>query len=920
MTESTDTTLPKPSAQDGSTTSDLASEGDRPGGQKSATSVGQRDETGLPRTLDGLTPAMRQYVEQKRRIGDAILLFRMGDFYETFYGDAELCARVLGITLTARNKAEDPIPLAGIPFHALDGYLKKLVDAGYKVAISEQLEDPKQAKGVVKRDIVRIVTPGTLTDEALLDAGRDNVLAAVCADKDRIGIAFVELAGGHFEVVNCHEQEVLDELVRMKPAELLLPESPSDAIARVGQQLSQLCGTTLAKRSDFDFGQREAESRLFEHFGVSTLSGFGFEQMTPALRSAGAVIAYLAETQQTSVDHIVSIRQRVPSDHLLIDHSSWIALEIERTVRSGDRDGTLLAAMDRTVYPVGRRRIRQWLRQPLIDGAMLEQRYDAVQHFVHDAGGRDGLRQTLKSMADLERIAARVALHRAGPRDLAGLQRSLAILPQIAASLEETQVKLLQSYAGGLCGLDELAETLRDCMTDDPPTHTREGGFIADGFDEELDRLRGLKKDAHAWLSAYQVREAERTGLPNLKVGFNRVFGYYIELPRSAKDQVPADFVRRQTLKNAERYITDELKQYETEILSADEKALQLEQGIFDRLLRQTAEHVAALLRAAESLACLDVIMGFAHLAEDRRFVRPTISEEPCLEVEEGRHPVLDQSLGDGFVPNDTEMDDRASRVFVITGPNMAGKSTYIRQVALLTLMAQVGCFVPARRMSFSLADRIFARIGASDEIMRGHSTFMVEMTEAANILHNATSKSLVVLDEIGRGTSTFDGLALAWAMTEHLASQVKARCLIATHYHEMTELSELLEGVRNLNVAVREYPAAKDREEGVVFLHKIIPGAANKSYGIHVARLAGMPKPVVDRSREVLAELEGHLAREVQRPAMTSKKTRDDGQFLLFQNSHEELLQELKDANPDEMTPLEALARLAEWKKRFDA
>lgn len=873
----------------------------------------------MPPSLDGLTPAMRQYVEQKRRVGDAILLFRMGDFYETFYGDAELCARVLGITLTARNKDKDPIPLAGIPFHALDGYLKKLVDAGYKVAISEQLEDPKLAKSVVKRDVVRIVTPGTLTDDALMDAGRDNVLAAICSDKGGIGIAFVELARGYFEVVDSREEEALDELVRVRPAELLLPEDCDERLRRIARQLQALCGTATANRSAFDFGSREAESTLHEHFGVVTLSGFGFDEMSRGLRAGGAVIAYLTETQQTSVSHIVAVSRRVPDDHVLIDHSTWIALEIERTVRSGDRAGTLLSAVDRTVYPVGRRRIRHWLRHPLIDGDELSARHDAVSFLLQDRPARDAFRTTLKSMPDLERIAARVALRRAGPRDLGGLQRSLDELPAARSKLVETRVPCLVSLANQLEGLEDLAGALRDSMMEDPPAHTRDGGYIADGFDEELDRLRGLKKDANAWLSAYQLREVERTGLANIKVGFNRVFGYYLELPHSAKDQVPPDFVRRQTLKNAERYITDELKQYETEVLSAEEKALKREQDIFEQLLDRAGAHVTALIRVADALAKLDVLGGFAELAEERRYVRPVFTEECSLEITEGRHPVLDQSLGDGFVPNDTLMNGSSDRVFVITGPNMAGKSTYIRQVALLSIMAQVGCFVPARRMTMSLVDRVFARIGASDEIMRGQSTFMVEMTEAANILHHATSRSLVVLDEIGRGTSTFDGLALAWAITEHLAAGIKCRCLIATHYHEMTELSELLSGVRNLNVAVREYPGAQDREEGIVFLHKIVPGAADKSYGIHVARLAGLPKQVVSRSREVLAELEGHLEREVQRPTMTRKKDRDDGQFMLFQNSHEELLRELKDADPNHMTPLEALTRLADWKKRFD-
>ncbi|MHC5110836.1 MAG: DNA mismatch repair protein MutS [Planctomycetota bacterium] len=843
-------------------------------------------------STQGLTPAMRQYVEQKKRVGDAVLLFRMGDFYESFWDDAKLCARVLGITLTARNKDKDPIPLAGIPFHALDGYLKKLVDAGYKVAISEQLEDPRHAKGVVKRDVVRIVTAGTLTDESLLDEGSVNILAAVCIRDDYAGMACVELAGGRFEVIDCPTEDLLDELVRARPAELLIDDQRDPRCEQLLDTMRQLCGTTGSRHAAHEFSSYQAEQTLLNHFGVSTLSGFGFEQVTPALAAAGAVISYLAETQKTTLDHIVSLRRRNTADHLLIDHNSWCALEIEFTIRGGSREGSLLAAIDRAIHPLGRRRMRQWLRRPLVDQRQIGARQDGVQLLVQDESTRAGLRDALREMADVERIAARVALNRASPRDLAGLARSLKAMPRIADPLKDSGVEIL---AG-------------------------EGGYIGDGFDDELDRLRGLRKDANTWLSAYQVREMERTGIANLKVGFNRVFGYYIEIPHSGKDKVPNDFVRRQTLKNAERYITDELKQHETEVLTAEDRANERELALFEDVIAQTKTRVPDLLEAADAIGRIDALGGLAEIAVQQRFVRPEISDETCLVIEDGRHPVLDQVLGDGFVSNDTKISRADGRVFVITGPNMAGKSTYIRQVALLTLMAQMGSFVPAARMRFSLADRIFARIGASDEIMRGQSTFMVEMTEAANILHNATARSLVVLDEIGRGTSTFDGLALAWAITEHLANRIQSRCLIATHYHEMTELSELLEGVRNFNVAVKEYPAAPDREEGVVFLHRIVPGAANKSYGIHVARLAGLPMPVVTRSREVLKELEDNFAREARSPGLTKGKTRNDSQLSLFAPPVDDLSSELRNVDPQNITPMEALKLLADWKERFDS
>ncbi len=916
----------------------------------------------LPTDLAALTPAMRQYVEQKRRVGEAVLLFRMGDFYETFWGDAIRCATVLGIALTSRNKGSDnPVPLAGIPYHALDGYLKKLVDAGYKVAISEQLEDPKQAKGVVKRDVVRIVTAGTLTDETLLSATDNNTLASICVRNKEVGLALVELAGGRFEVVDVSPDGLPDQLVRERPAELVIDDDRDDATERLAADLHETCGTTITRRPRHEFSTFQAEQSLKAHFGVATLAGFGFEQMTAGLRAAGCLVQYLAETQQTAIKHITAIRRRDASAFMQIDQSTWRSLEIERTLRSGATEGTLLHAIDRTVHPIGARCLRRWLRTPLTDRSAILARQRAIGFLIEDELRRVRLRRHLRGLADIERIASRVALRRCSPRDLAALGKALGALPALRTELdavssdpvvpalpltpgpatdsratgqhaagnaeaptnsvdppENEDRNLLGSIHRDLSGLDELGSMLTAALQEDTPLSPHDGGIFRDGYDAELDRLRGIGRDGRTWLAAFQQRVVEQTGIASLKVGFNRVFGYYVEVPHSAKGQVPPDFVRKQTIKNAERYITDELKTYEQEVLTAQERANDLEHRLFEGLCQTVSEHVEVLLRAADAVGRLDALTGLAELAVQRRYVRPDMVDDIALDIRNGRHPVLDHTFGDEFVPNDCVMNGDDAYVFVITGPNMAGKSTYIRQVALLTLLAQVGSYVPASSMTFSLVDRLFARVGSADEIMRGHSTFMVEMTEAANILHHATRRSLVVLDELGRGTSTFDGVALAWAITEHLTGAIGCRSLIATHYHELIELEGLLRGVRNYNVAVRELPADRGDDNGLAFLHKIVEGGASKSYGVHVARLAGVPRAVVNRARDVMDELQRGFERESRTPELSRKRTKDDAQLPLFKDPGEELIECLRALDPDQTTPMEALSKLKAWKERF--
>ncbi len=869
----------------------------------------------------GPTPAMRQYTDQKRQVGDAILFFRMGDFYETFYEDAQTISGVLGIALTSRSTGIDgqPIPLAGIPYHALDNYLTKLVRAGFRVAISEQMEDARLAKGVVQREVVRIVTAGTLVDEALLDERAENVLAAVCEGPDGVGVTSVELASGRFEAFSVQAAGALDELVRLGPSELLIDEdiaagSAADSLAR---ELHAVCGCALTRRPAREFHEYNAQRSLLDQFKVATLAGFGFDAIDASLQAAGAIIAYLKETQKTALVHISRVSRRVGDRFVHLDHNSWRSLEIDRTLRGGQRQGSLLAAVDRTVHPIGARQLRRWICAPLRATDEIVARQEAVGYLTEREATRRNLRLTLKGMADVERIAARVALARATPRDLAGLGATLNLLPELRRHLGDTLPTLLADLADALGGLDDLAALLDQAIRPDAPHTLREGGIIQPGYDAELDRLHTVGRDGQSWLARYQQQQIQATGITGLKVGFNKVFGYYIEVSHAHQDRVPADYVRKQTVKNAERYITDELKQFETEALTAEEKARDLEAALFERIRARTAERIDALLRVASAIGHIDVLAGLAELAVRQRYVRPALTTDPVLHIDGGRHPVLEQTLADGFVPNDCRLHGDQARLFVITGPNMAGKSTYIRQVALIVLLAQTGSFVPADAMTFCPVDRIFARVGASDEIARGQSTFMVEMTEAANILNNATPRSLVVLDELGRGTSTFDGLSLAWAITEHLANKTRCLTLMATHYHELTQLSELLDGVANYNVAVRE-TADADGGESIVFLHRIVPGGTDKSYGLHVARLAGVPKQVIARGREVLDELERGFERETKTPQLSRQRTKAEHQMMLFADPADQIAKELEALDLDETTPLEAMAKLKELQEKL--
>ena len=862
---------------------------------------------------------MKQFHKFKQQHPDSILFFRMGDFYETFYEDAKTCSKVLGLTLTSRSKATNPIPLAGVPYHAVDGYLKKMLQAGYKVAVCEQVEDPKTAKGVVKRDVVRIVTPGTLTDDMLLTAKEDNFLCAVSmGTKHKAAISWVDISTGHFFAQELPEDRLLDELLRLSPAECLLADRRGELFEaetkKLVSDITQLTNAVVTERPGWYFDPYQARQRLLKHFGTATLEGFGISDGEDGLICpAGAVIEYLNETQKTTLGHIRNLKKISRQNFLQIDPTSLRSLEILRTIRTESTKGSLLDSLDETITGMGGRMFRNWLCMPLCDLGAIARRQDAVEDIKNIDGILSELRKLLSNISDTERIAARISTFRASPRDLVALTSTLRQIPQLRGILEQFGSELLINLAGKCDSMDELADLLESAIKPEPPSHLRDGGVIKTGFSEELDRLRSISTDGRSWLQDYQKQQSERTGIANLKIGFNKVFGYYIEINHSAADKVPVDYVRKQTIKNAERYITEKLKEFETQALSADDKALELEQQLFEQLRRQSAQYVNRLQQLADTIAQCDCLTGLAYLARRRNYIRPKLTPGREFIINEGKHPVLSEMLGAQFVPNDIALTGAAGDILIITGPNMSGKSTYIRQVALLVLMAQTGSFIPAKDAEIGLVDRIFTRVGASDELVRGQSTFMVEMTETANIINNATDKSLVILDEVGRGTSTYDGLSLAWAITEHIAGKIKCRTLFATHYHELTELAELFGNVKNCNVAVREWM------DEVVFLHKILPGGTDKSYGIHVAKLAGLPKTILERSKEILEELESTFQKEATGEHLSKHKTKEPDKDSLFVQKHKSVLEKLGSTDVNNLTPIEAINLLNQIKNEIN-
>jgi DNA mismatch repair protein MutS len=872
---------------------------------------------------------LRQYLELKAAHADAVLLYRMGDFYEMFFEDARRAAPILEVQLTARQKGTDnETPMCGVPYHALETYLGKLLAAGLKVAICDQVEDPAQAKGLVKREVIRVVTPGTVSDPELLDGKEENLLGALVWDGEAGGGAFLDLSTGSFFVRRWSAaEEGMEDLALLRPRELLfhgargLDGFPGEIVGWAERECP--CRTVLAE--DRLFEPRRAGELLLRQFGTSTLRGFGLYDGESVVRAAAAALAYAQETQKSELAHVRGLAVQEARDRLILDASTLSNLEVFRSQRAevgggARRRGTLLAVLDRTVTAPGGRTLREWLRRPLVDPEAIAERHRAVGELAADNPRRDRLRERLSRVGDPERLLTRAVLGTMTPREAAGLRDGLAEVPAILATLSEIITRADAPLLVQIAATDALAglhaELVR--MLEEAPAPTlQDGGVIAQGVDPDLDQFRSLARDSKRHILALETRERERTGISSLKIRYNKVFGYYLEVTRANQERVPADYIRKQTLVNAERYVTPEIKELEEQILSAEERQIALEQDFFRRLVGTIAEAAAGLTALASAVATLDALASFAEVAARHRYVRPIMGTlgGPII-IREGRHPVVEQASRDAFVPNDTELDGETAQIVLLTGPNMGGKSTYLRQVALIVLMAQAGSFVPADEAVIGAVDRIFTRVGASDDLARGESTFMVEMIETANILRHSTERSLVILDEVGRGTATFDGLSLAWAIVEYLHEHRRPKTLFATHYHELTELASLLARVVNRTMAVKEW------EERIVFLRRVVPGSADKSYGLHVARLAGLPPGVIERAGEILANLESQeydltgtprLARGSRAP-----ETDQPAQLTLFAPPEQVVASILRDLDVERMTPLGALNLLHSLKSRL--
>ena len=870
-----------------------------------------------------VTPMLRHYLETKAQHPDAILFYRLGDFYEMFFEDAKTASKVLGITLTSRNSKDDEnrIPLCGVPHHAAATYLAKLVRAGYKVAVCEQMEDPKLAKGVVKREVVKVVTPGLITEEGLLDDKSNVFVAAVAPPLGKgvgtWGVSLLDLSTGEFLVGECEGAEAtVDEICRLAPAELVYPEGDHPALPALVQELNQTMSLCLTRRRDDDFAPEGGRERLLAHFGTTSLVGFGCEGMTAGVRAAGALFAYISETQKADLSHIERLTPLAPEALLIIDDSSRRNLEITQTIVGGKRKGSLLDTLDFTQTPMGARLLKKSLLFPLQETQRINRRLDTVSLLVHDPELREELRAALTRVYDLERLTGRLVLGSGNARDLTALKLSLAQLPALKARLAEVRTTILAEIGEELDPLTDLHDLLTQSIREDAPVTLRDGHLIREGFHPELDELVTILTDGKRLILDLESQERQRSGINTLKVGFNRVFGYYLEVSRTQLANVPEWFIRKQTLANGERFITPELKEFEAKVLGAEERRVDLEYELFIRIRTQVAGESARILKAASHLARLDLYCSLAEAARRLRYVRPTVDDGEEIVIEEGRHPVIEVSLPPGrFVPNDIALDQTMNEVLIITGPNMAGKSTVLRQTALIVLMAQVGSFVPAARARIGVVDRIFTRVGAMDNLRQGQSTFMVEMNETANILNNATERSLVILDEIGRGTSTFDGLAIAWAVTEDLVNKNGrgVKTIFATHYHELTELAITNPRIKNFNIGVREW------NNTIIFLHKLLTGGASRSYGIQVAALAGVPAPVITRAKELLHNIEKGELNQYGKPNIAQhgvdKGPEGPCQLPLFATDTDPVHIKLEGIEPDRLTPIEALTLLYELK-----
>ena len=890
--------------------------------------------------MTDLTPLMKQYREIKRQHLDAILLFRMGDFYEMFDQDAVTASKVLEITLTARNKSKGiETPLCGFPYHAAEGYIAKLIRRGFKVAVCEQVEDPKLAKGIVKREVIRVVTPGTVLDSNLLDAKDNNYLASLYPSKEGFGLAFLDISTGDFIVAEVDGKSNLAELdtlfSRLTPREIVIPKG-YQADIRLSNLLHQYT-RALNTYDDWTYDRITAQRTLLDHFKTASLDGFGCGMMKDGISAAGAALRYIEDTQKKNLSNIRHLKPFYSRAYMVLDATCQRNLELVRNNYDNSGTGTLLSILDCTVTSMGGRKLREWMLNPLMDVREIELRHDTVGEFKEGYQLRSELRTALGAVHDLERLISRISLGVANARDLLALKHSVTGLPRVKGLIAGCESRLVYDIQEGWDQLEDVFQLIESAIHDDPPHTLREGRLIKKGYDKELDALHVISSDGKGWIAGIERRERERTGISSLKVSYNRVFGYYIEVTKSNLADVPHDYIRKQTLANAERFVTPELKEYEDKVLGAEDKILNLEYRLFQLVQDSIASQTARIQDMARRLALLDCLASLAEVAAKNNYARPTVLDNDTLRITEGRHPVIEQiSLEERFIPNDTLLDCEENQLVILTGPNMAGKSTYMRQVGLITIMAQMGSFIPAREAQIGLVDRVFTRVGAADFLARGQSTFMVEMNETANILNNATDRSLIILDEIGRGTSTFDGISIAWAVAEYIHTTLRARTLFATHYHELTELALTMDRVKNYTVSIKEW------NDQIIFLRRVVEGGADKSYGIQVARLAGLPHTVIARAKEVLANLEKAEFNEMGEPVAAPKSGEghtgqgqrgtknvitgiagDGGsaspQLGLFASEAGLLFKEISDLNLDSLTPLDALNKLHELKKKIN-
>ncbi|MDE6747606.1 MAG: DNA mismatch repair protein MutS [Lachnospiraceae bacterium] len=867
-----------------------------------------------------LTPMMQKYIETKKEYPDCILFYRLGDFYEMFFEDAQTASKELEITLTGKSCGMDErAPMCGIPYHAVDGYLNKLVSRGYKVAICEQVEDPKLAKGLVKREVTRIVTPGTNLDIQALDDSKNNYILCVSYFPEKIGISVADVTTGDYYLTEVDDlRKLQDEVNKYEPSEIICNEALLVSGLNIDEMKNRI-GVMVYPLDTHYFDEDTCRKCLLKHFHVNTLTGLGIEDFPVGLIAAGTLMQYLYETQMTSLEHFTHLYPYLTSKYMLLDSATRRNLELLETLREKQKKGSLLGVLDKTKTAMGGRLLRKYIEQPLIDKESIEKRLDTVEELCKNSMLRDELREYLNPIYDLERLLGKVSYRSANPRDLIAFRSSLEMLPSIKMVLKDTNAELLKEIRAEMDDLSDLFHLIDDAIVEDPPIAVKEGGIIKEGFDETIDGLRHAKTEGKNWLAALENEDRERTGIKNLRIKYNKVFGYYFEVTNSYKNMVPEDYIRKQTLANAERYTTSRLKELEDTILNAEDKLYSLEYDAFCNVRETIAAQIERIQQTARAVAKLDVLTSLSYVAERNRYVRPTLNEKGIIDIKDGRHPVVEQMIqNDMFISNDTYLDNGKHCIAVITGPNMAGKSTYMRQTALIVLLSQIGSFVPARKANIGIVDRIFTRVGASDDLASGQSTFMVEMNEVANILRNATSNSLLVLDEIGRGTSTFDGLSIAWAVIEHISNRkiLGAKTLFATHYHELTELEGKMDNVNNYCIAVKE------KGDDIVFLRKIIKGGADKSYGIQVAKLAGVPDMVIDRAKEIVNQLsDNDITEKVQNIEINIKNEKvkpvkydevDLEQISLFDTvKDEDVIKELEEVDVQNLTPIDALNTL---------